>query len=1157
MNDIIHQRGGDGRSGYLLRWLDTDASGPIANVETPAGGEDDQGFAARLYQLCLRALQDFYRQERDKHSSKSGSIVLRECLGRLYLWGEPFGVGELDRALEQSNELRDNVLERLGHIGELLLRGLSLSKAPHQPSKQIEELESVIKQGELIISGNKDDISQHGYESGEEYDSETEGSSDSGSYDIFEDIGFTTTCLMEFGPSLEQNLRHAESARVQHSYPTNLPFSVSGPAAIYVSLVREKFKQAHYKLVERLGEANWQRHKNVREKIENTELFPEVSCSVFRPYSDFHDSGIGTTEYAPSHASFQSSNPDGEQVSLRVPKEPFEIGAGRSFQCFLCRCIISNVKSRVDWKMHVFADLRPYICTFPDCRDELAQFTTRAAWADHEFTEHRHDQTWNCLECSKKFTSASDWEQHLQEMHHRVFIGPQVPVARNIAYQKQPRPIETEECPLCRVVLGKPRRAFVKHVGRHMEEIALMALPRNTEEDSDESSIGTDQNSLGSRNAGMLAADTGVQPSEEMRHAQADCLATNLATYQPDLADRDIEAARLNQESDHSQEAPAKSLSSAPETAYHIIMPPQPPQRTIPATKALKTERTHEENQERGHIAASRRRDRSLEARVESARRASEIHKRRTGRSLRVTEQDVVNEGKYEEKDDDLPMQYRRLTAHLETGSADFNRRLSAFLTNHVAMRSDLDQAISNSYAQQYPDAPQFVHNDTSGQANASSPARPPSATRHGHPDPEGVAIGHQRSHQPPSRTTTPLMNGKPAISHATPMIERATPSINQGNPLITVKPIMSDIPNPDINKHQLENTPQQLNEIMIGQRQHQQRMQNGSSNPQISPNEGSPMQNLHQLAQQSQHGDEVLLDFLASTPPPSPPHPGSRTEPGTPAIASAGTFFNRAYTATEDRGGESSSPPPFAFGRGSGSTDKPPRAQTGDGSTDRESNTYIDKLEGSSRFADADAKKRRGRVAPPGRCHSCNRAQTPEWRRGPDGTRTLCNACGLHYAKLTRKMGHKTSTSISSSNMRQRPVMMQSASTEELFKMSNEAKGQAGQAGAGNANDSAVPRNSSGQYQPGSWDNATTSEAPPPAYTPTRETGTIYTGKEDTEALNTNQLLIDNGINPENLSDSQFASFKQQNPAVQRLSVEAFKQNLYKHRRKEGARAV
>ena len=128
MNDIVHQRGGDGHSDYLLRWLDTGACGPIANVETPAGGEDDQGFAARLYQLCLQALQAFYRQERDRHSSKSGLNILRECLGRLYLWGEPFGVGELDRALEQSDELRNNVLERLGHIGKLLLRGKPFSR---------------------------------------------------------------------------------------------------------------------------------------------------------------------------------------------------------------------------------------------------------------------------------------------------------------------------------------------------------------------------------------------------------------------------------------------------------------------------------------------------------------------------------------------------------------------------------------------------------------------------------------------------------------------------------------------------------------------------------------------------------------------------------------------------------------------------------------------------------------------------------------------------------------------------------------------------------------------------------------------------------------------------------------------------------------------
>ncbi|KAH7132259.1 hypothetical protein B0J11DRAFT_427731 [Dendryphion nanum] len=79
--------------------------------------------------------------------------------------------------------------------------------------------------------------------------------------------------------------------------------------------------------------------------------------------------------------------------------------------------------------------------------------------------------------------------------------------------------------------------------------------------------------------------------------------------------------------------------------------------------------------------------------------------------------------------------------------------------------------------------------------------------------------------------------------------------------------------------------------------------------------------------------------------------------------------------------------------------------------------NSFHDDSKGGGGFAGAELKKRRPRAAPPGRCHSCNRAETPEWRRGPDGARTLCNACGLHYAKLTRKMGGKPV--MSSSNLR------------------------------------------------------------------------------------------------------------------------------------------
>ncbi|AGO12720.1 AaceriADR249Wp [[Ashbya] aceris (nom. inval.)] len=42
------------------------------------------------------------------------------------------------------------------------------------------------------------------------------------------------------------------------------------------------------------------------------------------------------------------------------------------------------------------------------------------------------------------------------------------------------------------------------------------------------------------------------------------------------------------------------------------------------------------------------------------------------------------------------------------------------------------------------------------------------------------------------------------------------------------------------------------------------------------------------------------------------------------------------------------------------------------------------------------------------GVCLHCQERDTPEWRRGPYGNRTLCNACGLFYNKLIKKFGTK-----------------------------------------------------------------------------------------------------------------------------------------------------
>ena len=163
----------------------------------------------------------------------------------------------------------------------------------------------------------------------------------------------------------------------------------------------------------------------------------------------------------------------GSQYTLSVQSEPKE----------------SRLESLYLTRFHVFADLQPYICTFADCDDRLVQYPNRAAWADHEFTKHRINRFWSCPECPEKNLPAAGWAEHLEAVHQRTFCRPNLEVARDMAYSAESRPSEKENCPFCRNVLGRPRRAFVKHVGSHMEEIALMALPRDHLGDAEDQSV--------------------------------------------------------------------------------------------------------------------------------------------------------------------------------------------------------------------------------------------------------------------------------------------------------------------------------------------------------------------------------------------------------------------------------------------------------------------------------------------------------------------------------------------------------------------------------------------------------------------------------------------------------------------------------------------
>ena len=155
---------------------------------------------------------------------------------------------------------------------------------------------------------------------------------------------------------------------------------------------------------------------------------------------------------------------------------------------------------------------------------------------------------------------------------------------------------------------------------------------------------------------------------------------------------------------------------------------------------------------------------------MESARRASAIHEKRTGRALRITEADVINEEMYEEVND-LPTEYRRLNAHLQTQSAEFDRRLLAYLSCQIATR----QAVSNCW-QNDPS-----HIDPCG-TNFSTPQEPSSYVPSASPA-TGNMINYSQSPYPLTTQDMPWrQQGHPASTYV-PGVDEQYPQFMLSSP--------------------------------------------------------------------------------------------------------------------------------------------------------------------------------------------------------------------------------------------------------------------------------------------------------------------------------------------------------------------------------------
>ncbi|KJR87439.1 uncharacterized protein SPSK_01564 [Sporothrix schenckii 1099-18] len=194
-----------------------------------------------------------------------------------------------------------------------------------------------------------------------------------------------------------------------------------------------------------------------------------------------------------------------------------------------------------------------------------------------------------------------------------------------------------------------------------------------------------------------------------------------------------------------------------------------PPQGTSPVSSTgsvhtqeppRKSERSHEENQERAFIAASRRADRSIEARVQSARMASIIHKRRTGRSFKISEEIVLKEDMYEEEDDDLPR--LRNNATRGYGSVDISNIPPGSTAEEQRARAQREAEINDLFARHFPNVSQQYQR----------PQQPPQPQQHPGPvqqqshaatDPHTAEIQQQQMYQMPQQYRNQQQQQQPA----------------------------------------------------------------------------------------------------------------------------------------------------------------------------------------------------------------------------------------------------------------------------------------------------------------------------------------------------------------------------------------------------------
>jgi hypothetical protein len=390
----------------------------------------------------------------------------------------------------------------------------------------------------------------------EEYDFDSDSETDSvlsedNLEDLVEDLNVYMESLAELSPSL--NHPAADSVIIETAAVTLADGLLSIPDHVrpFALIINDRFPSLDIGFVRKLGETNWQRRERLRAKFASAPAFDEnafnndddssadatvvdgnhsvapsqqssysnirsrmshpsthqtiTTASGFSEPSIFDNQSISIRISGPRTAesvtSFATSLADGlEHGQRQIPKLPENHDYGSAFQCTICGEILTQVRTRADWKYvcvfiipfkltrpctrlqldrtHVYDDLEPYVCLFTDCSLGLQTFKSRREWMNHEFQVHRVTTRWACSLCKVAFDSKQLLRSHITDSHSHHFAASQIEEMVAASKRILPCTVSNELCPFCLTAPAQTQKGFASHVGKHQQEISLAALPR-------------------------------------------------------------------------------------------------------------------------------------------------------------------------------------------------------------------------------------------------------------------------------------------------------------------------------------------------------------------------------------------------------------------------------------------------------------------------------------------------------------------------------------------------------------------------------------------------------------------------------------------------------------------------------------------------------